>query len=92
MITLTGTQEKAVLNILIWFGETEKQEFYLAGYAGTGKTTITEEAINRLKERYKIKNILTGAYTGKAAHVMHKKGAENAQTIHSMIYQPVEDP
>lgn len=68
-----------------------QQIFYLAGYAGTGKTTVVAEALRRIRERYGISSIPTGAYTGKAAHVLRQKGNYNAQTIHSMIYVVVED-
>lgn len=89
-ITYSALQERAIDAIVAWFGmENRPQEFYLAGYAGTGKSTVVVEAVNRLREKYKISSVPTGAYTGKAAHVLRKKGNNNAQTIHSMIYTPV---
>lgn len=68
------------------------QEFYIAGYAGTGKSTIVQEAIRRLQEKFNIQSVAMGAYTGKAAYVLRKKGNAGAQTIHSMIYTCLEDP
>ncbi|MBF0094315.1 MAG: AAA family ATPase [Alphaproteobacteria bacterium] len=90
-ITLTPQQSTAVKAIADWYGDASRLEFYLAGYAGTGKSTLTEIAIGEIKDRFGIKKVRTGAYTGKAAHVLRKKGAENARTIHSMTYRLIED-
>lgn len=55
--------------------------FYLAGFAGTGKTTLARHLTQG------VKNTMFAAYTGKAAHVLTKKKCP-ATTIHRMIYQP----
>lgn len=64
--------------------------FKVAGYAGTGKTTLISQLISRLGE----KDVYCAALSGKAAHVMRSKGIKNASTIHSLIYrleaQPIE--
>lgn len=57
----------------------------LAGYAGTGKTSV----IWYLKE--KLDKFAVCAFTGKAANVLRKKGLATAQTIHSLIYEPYKD-
>lgn len=92
-VTPTDEQAKAIKQIVEWYGEKGRQEFYLAGYAGVGKSTIAKLAIEEIKGRRKkkAKKVLTGAYTGKAASVLRKKGNENAQTIHSLIYFPKVD-
>ena len=91
-ITYSILQEKAINSIVEWYGEKNgKQVYLLHGYAGTGKSTVVAEAVLRLRDKYKISNIPVGVYTGKAAHVLRKKGNPNAQTIHSMIYLCVED-
>lgn len=56
---------------------------YLAGFAGTGKTTLA---------KYLAEGRMTHfcAYTGKAALVLRQKGCENASTIHSLIYKATE--
>lgn len=92
MTIYTEKQERAIDAIVEWYGEPGRQEFYLAGYAGTGKSTVFAEAISRLKARYGISNVPLAAYTGKAAHVLRKKGNPNAQTVHSLIYSVSEDP
>lgn len=91
-LTYSPLQERGITAIVDWYGdENAPQIFYLAGFAGTGKSTVVSEAICRIMERYKVCNIPTGAYTGKAAYVLRKKGNANAQTIHSMIYTCVEE-
>lgn len=89
-ITYSPKQEEAIDRIVEWFDlpVEENQIYYLAGFAGTGKSTIVEEAKRRIQEAYGVNNMPTGAFTGKAAFVLRKKGNASAQTIHSMIYTP----
>jgi exodeoxyribonuclease-5 len=58
--------------------------FRLFGPAGTGKTTLARHIGRALG----LGNVVFGAYTGKAASVLNRKGVP-ATTIHSAIYQPV---
>lgn len=70
--------------VIKWYRDpSAPQEFYLAGYAGTGKSTVAAMLLETLAV-----HSLTATYTGKAAHVLRQKGVP-AQTIHSMIYTPV---
>lgn len=86
-ITPSDLQHRAIRDIVNWYGSPQ-QEFYLAGYAGVGKTTIATFAIEEIRRRYrKCQRVITGAYTGKAAHRLRQKGAENPSTIHRMIYR-----
>lgn len=64
-----------------------KQIFEISGPAGSGKTTIIREMINRLPD-VELKNVLFVAFVGKAAMQMKKNGL-NAATIHSTIFTPV---
>jgi len=82
----TPDQQQAVDMIIDWYKNSSKREFRLAGFAGTGKSslisllpTILKSAIGR--------NIAVGyaAFTGKAAKVLRDKNIP-AVTIHSMIY------
>lgn len=66
-----------------WLASSE-QVFYLAGYAGTGKTTIAKHLAS-LQDG----NVAFAAYTGKAASVLRRKGCD-ASTIHSLIYKVVQ--
>jgi exodeoxyribonuclease V len=56
------------------------------GYAGTGKSTLAFELNAHVGNA-----ALAGAFTGKAASVMARKGLPGATTIHRMIYTPGGD-
>ena len=58
----------------------------LGGYAGTGKTHLIRELLTEFPDA----TVLTP--TGKAAHVLRKKGVTQAGTIHSAMYTNVADP
>lgn len=91
-ITPTDEQAKVIKAITAWYGDKSgPQEFYLAGYAGVGKSTIANLAIEELGTRHRVKKVRTAAFTGKAASVLRKKGVPEAQTIHSLIYRHKTD-
>jgi exodeoxyribonuclease-5 len=75
-------QEQAIKAVNEWLQDPSDQVFRLFGYAGTGKTTLARELAQDVKGR-----VLFGAFTGKAALVLRRKGCGNASTIHSMIYK-----
>lgn len=89
-MTPSDEQRRAIKAIIDWY-RSGPQEFYLAGYAGVGKSTVAAIAIAELREKCRVRNVRTAAYTGKAASVLRKKGVSGAQTIHSLIYMPVVD-
>ena len=70
----------------------EQQVFRVFGYAGSGKSTLTAHAIAELgldadgPRPAARGGVLYGAFTGKAALVMTRKGTP-ASTIHSLIYR-----
>lgn len=74
-------QDEALLKVKDWYENGDKQVFHFFGFAGTGKTTLARYFAEGIEGE-----VLFGAYTGKAAHVLKTKGCENASTIHSMIY------
>lgn len=88
-ITPTGEQAAAVEKVRQWFEDTSprvafgKRPFRLFGPAGTGKTTL----VKYLQSALSLDNVVYGAYTGKAAHVLRTKGIP-ATTIHSAVYTP----
>ena len=103
-IELTGEQRQARDLIMDWYGSAGgPQVFYLAGYAGTGKTSLAKHLVAGLGGRAvghdDLKELRDGwlpgrlivfaAYTGKAARVMRHKGLVGASTIHSLCYIPV---
>lgn len=92
-MTPSDMQAEAIRAIVAWYkgGDDTPQEFYLAGYAGVGKSTVANMAIEAIKDAKRGRlEVVIGAYTGKAAHVLRKKGNPGAMTIHGMIYVPVE--
>lgn len=89
-VTTTQQQCAALDAIEAWWSAPpgrESQVFRLFGYAGTGKTTIAKmvPALLGIDGRVRF-----AAYTGKAAHVLQRKGCAPVSTIHSMIYRPIE--
>jgi len=66
-----------------WLKAGNPQIFRLFGYAGTGKTTLARHIAEDVDG-----DVLFAAFTGKAAQVLRSSGAENARTIHSLIYRP----
>jgi ATP-dependent exoDNAse (exonuclease V) alpha subunit len=82
-IVWSPQQSEALTRIERWRSRSERQTYYLAGYAGTGKTTLAREVARRLGG-----NVAYGAFTGKAASVMRRKGCDDADTIDSLIYRP----
>ena len=77
-------QDRALKAVGTWLkDEHGPQVFYLAGFAGTGKTTLAKEMAQNVSGP-----VLYGAFTGKAALVLRRNGCFGASTIHSMIYMP----
>lgn len=85
-VVLSIDQREAVEKIAHWFtNEPEKQYFALAGYAGTGKTTVISRMIADLGRESGV-DVTIGAPTGKAAFRLRQKGV-NAETIHALAYR-----
>ncbi|WP_187967924.1 ATP-dependent DNA helicase [Aquibium microcysteis] len=74
-------QNEALSKAAAWVRIKWSPIFYLAGYAGTGKSTIANEVANLVNGK-----VAFAAFTGKAAKVMRDKGCRKAKTIHSTIY------
>ena len=81
---LSADQKQAVDSILDWFHKSSEKRLSLAGFAGTGKTTIIVELLSRLFRKY---TISICAPTGKAASVLRHKGV-SATTLHKLVYAP----
>ncbi|WP_336801750.1 ATP-dependent DNA helicase [Kaistia sp. MMO-174] len=85
-MALSPQQDAAIKAVSAWLADpSARQVFYLAGYAGTGKTTIAK----RLAED--AGKVVFAAFTGKAALVLRSKGCAKASTIHSLIYRAEQD-
>ncbi|ARK07445.1 ATP-dependent RecD-like DNA helicase [Sphingobium phage Lacusarx] len=90
---LSQQQGNAVKKIKDWFKNSSaiKRVFVLAGFAGTGKSTILPDILNDLG--ISVGEVAFCAPTGKAAKVMGEKlRAQGIKayptTIHSLIYTP----
>jgi hypothetical protein len=85
-----NNEQKEALEKLIDFVTTSNHDvFILKGYAGTGKTVL----INELLQRPEVKSIPIQllASTGRAAKILSLKTNRVAQTVHSYIYSFVYD-
>lgn len=85
-------QETALKRVSAWLkdiGATgdkrrlNQQVFRLFGYAGTGKTLLARHLAQHVDGE-----VAFAAFTGKAALMLRRRGAESATTIHSLIYRP----
>jgi len=87
-VNFSPKQAEALAAIASWLADPQaKQTFYLAGAAGSGKSTITKYAVGAVRGR-----VVFCAPTGKAALVMRRKGCVGARTVHQTIYRPSSDP
>lgn len=85
---LTADQVAACKLIQDWFLHSDRPAFVLAGYAGTGKTTLLRYVIT---EVLKLQPEVQAAFvtpTGKAATVLIRSGIP-ATTIHKLIYTSI---
>ena len=82
-VTLSAQQQAALTKVGSWKKSRSSPFFMLAGFAGTGKTTIAKLLAADVGDP-----VYFAAYTGKAAHVLRRTGLENACTIHQLIYTP----
>jgi len=94
MIILSDTQNKAANGIIECFVNNQKI-VKLAGFAGTGKTTIIRDIIQKYKSIKNLKSIAYVTFTGKASTVLNSKISDIMDkqdfcgTIHSLIYKPL---
>lgn len=83
---LSEQQGAAAMAVQEWLRDpTGAPWFYLAGYAGSGKTTIARVLAENAG------SVVYAAFTGKAALVLASKGCRPSSTIHSLIYK-IKDP
>ena len=86
---LTNGQEKG-LKIAVERYKNREPYTVIAGYAGTGKSTLVSHIVDAL-------NISPGdvcyiAFTGKASLILREKGCENSMTAHKLLYHSKENP
>ena len=86
---LTIKQEIGLKEILTRYKNKEKYTT-IAGYAGTGKSTLVKFAIAALG--VEPEKVAYATYTGKAAEVLRKKGNEGACTLHRLLFDHIPKP
>ena len=62
----------------------------IAGYAGSGKSTLVSHIIDALN--IAPQDVCFAAFTGKASLVLREKGNENSMTMHRLLYHSKELP
>ena len=83
MITLTNKQEQG-LKIAVARYKAGDPWTCIAGYAGTGKSTLVKFIIAALN--LQPEDVAYVTFTGKAASVLRHKGCPNAMTAHKLLY------
>ena len=83
-ITLTKKQEEGLRTAVARYQIGEKYTV-IAGFAGSGKSTLIKFIIEALKIPQE--EVAYVAYTGKAATVLQSKGCANAITAHKLLYK-----
>lgn len=81
MVTPTSEQIQAIDGAINAIRRNDR-DYRIAGYAGTGKSTIMQYIVAESGLRIK-----TCAYTGKATNVLRQKGLRSSETIHRTMYE-----
>ncbi|MBD5584630.1 MAG: AAA family ATPase [Clostridia bacterium] len=85
---LTADQITAGKLIEDWFLHSTRQAFVLAGYAGTGKTTLLKYVVCETLGLVPEDSVAFVTPTGKASTVLIRSGL-HATTLHKLIYQSI---
>lgn len=86
---LTAKQEEG-LKIAVQRHRDGEKYTVIAGYAGTGKSTLVKFIVEALGVEQS--KVCYATFTGKAAEVLRKKGNKNACTLHRLLYDHVPLP
>lgn len=98
MIDLSADQKRALMALMDWFEDDQKQPFItMGGFAGTGKTTLISLLRQKLHQKDKKIRVAFCSFTGKATRVLKSKlieaesihSQDTVGTIHSLIYSPI---
>lgn len=88
-MVLTNGQEKG-LKIAVERYKNKEPYTVIAGYAGTGKSTLVSHIVDALN--ISPFDVCYVAFTGKASLVLREKGCENSMTAHKLLYHSKEKP
>ncbi|MDR3566302.1 MAG: AAA family ATPase [Negativicutes bacterium] len=87
-IKYTVQQAEALIDIALFLADETRYQYILAGYAGTGKTTIIENIINYANDLQR--SCIASAPTNQAVKVLREKLGEGVEaefrTLHSILY------
>ena len=83
---LTPKQQEG-LKIALERHKANEKYTVIAGFAGTGKSTLVKFIIDALDVDQG--KVAYATYTGKAAEVLRKKGNSNAMTLHKLLYDSI---
>lgn len=83
---LTKKQEEG-LKIAVERYKNRERYTCIAGYAGTGKSTLVRFIIQALGVAEE--QVCYATFTGKAAQVLLKKGNKNVKTLHKLLYKSI---
>jgi exodeoxyribonuclease-5 len=86
---LTKKQEEG-LKIAVERYKRKEKYTCIAGYAGTGKSTLVRFIVEALG--VSDDDICYATFTGKAAQVLLKKGNKNVSTLHKLLYNSFPKP
>ena len=86
---LTRKQEEGLKIAVDRFKHHEKYTC-IAGYAGTGKSTLVKFIVAALEVPEE--EVCYATFTGKAAQVLLKKGNKNVSTLHKLLYRSIPRP
>lgn len=86
---LTKKQEEG-LKIAVARHRAKEKFTVIAGYAGTGKSTLVRFIIEALDVEQD--KVCYATFTGKAAQVLAKKGNKNSMTLHRLLYDSIPRP
>ncbi len=81
----TSCQEELIVRLAEFVVNNDKQMLIIAGYAGTGKTSLIGAFIKALQE-VRLRSILM-APTGRAAKILSQYANKTSLTIHKKIYR-----
>ncbi|MFA5525623.1 MAG: ATP-dependent RecD-like DNA helicase [Acholeplasmataceae bacterium] len=88
---LSEEQQAALSAVLQWLAGGKTKELTLGGFAGSGKTTLIRTLLTEHAQEIRDAtggDIAVAAFTGKACSVLRSKGLVEAQTLHSLLYEP----
>lgn len=82
--------QQAVIDAAVnWYNNSSEQVFQFSGGPGTGKSFTLNKIIHALGIPYH--DVMAMSYIGAAAIVMRLKGFTNAKTMHSWLFDPIEE-